>query len=197
MENYEERVQQTYKAALGTGWAAYAGLLLLASGAFDVIGGIALLAKNNHLASGLFWGRPFWGVVFLVIGGVMLYAGFALRTKLPGSRRSRSSSRSIDGELPPLWAAGGAPANTTWVLVGIAVDLLILYGLVAPERAGLAAVGSRFEGDPFEGPLAVSGVTLIDAQERACQRRRPRRTRSRHGARSAPLSRRPGRRVRW
>ena len=30
-----------------------------------------------------------------------------------------------------LWAAGGGPANTTWVLVGIAVDLLVLYALVA------------------------------------------------------------------
>src|SRR5579859_4881629 len=83
MSSYEQRMQDTYAAAMGTGWAAYAGLLLLASGAFDVIGGIALLAKNNHLASGLFWGRPFWGVVFLIIGGVTLYAGFGVLTKLP------------------------------------------------------------------------------------------------------------------
>ena len=52
MSSYEQRMQETYSAAMGAGWAAYAGLLLLASGAFDVIGGIALLAKNNHLAGG-------------------------------------------------------------------------------------------------------------------------------------------------
>ena len=69
MSNYEQRMQETYAAAMGVGWAAYAGLLLLASGAFGVIQGIALLAKNNHLAGGLFWGRPFWGVVFLIVGG--------------------------------------------------------------------------------------------------------------------------------
>jgi hypothetical protein len=131
MSSYEQRVQQTYAAAMGAGWAAYAGLLLLASGAFDVIGGIALVAKNSHLAGGLFWGRPFWGVVFLVIGGVMLYAGFGVLTKIPGTRVIAILATIAEGFAALLWAAGGAPANTTWVLVGIAVDLLILYALVA------------------------------------------------------------------
>jgi len=131
MSNYEQRMQETYAAAMGSGWAAYAGLLLLASGAFDIIGGIALLAKNNHLASGLFWGRPFWGVVFLVIGGVMLYAGFGVLTKMPGSRAIAILGTIVSGFAGLLWAAGLAPANQTWVLVGIAVDLLILYALVA------------------------------------------------------------------
>ncbi len=130
MENYEQRMQTTYKAALGVGWTAYAGLLLLASGAFSVIGGIALLAKNDHLASGLFWGRPFWGVVFLIVGGVMLYAGFGVLTRMPGSRTIAIVVTVVAGLAGLLWAAGGAAANTTWVLVGIAVDLLILYGLV-------------------------------------------------------------------
>ena len=127
---YEEPTQDTYASA-GAGWAAYAGVLLLSSGAFDVIAGIALLAKNNHLASGLFWGRPFWGVVFLIIGGVMLYAGFGVLTKIPGTRVIAILVTIVAGFAGLLWAAGGAPANTTWVLVGIAVDLLILYALVA------------------------------------------------------------------
>jgi hypothetical protein len=131
MSNYEQRMQDTYAAAMGTGWAAYAGVLLLASGAFDVIGGIALLAKNNRLDTGLFWGRPFWGVVFLIVGGVMLYAGFGLLTKIPGARAIGILVTIVGGFAALLWGAGGAPANSTWVLVGIAVDLLILYGLVA------------------------------------------------------------------
>ena len=131
MSNYEQRMQDTYAAAMGVGWAAYAGVLLLASGAFDVIAGIALIAKNNHLASGLFWGRPFWGVVFLIVGGVMLYAGFGVLTKLPGARAIAVLVTIVAGFAGLLWAAGGGPANTTWVLVGIAVDLIILYALVA------------------------------------------------------------------
>jgi hypothetical protein len=140
MSSYEQRMQETYAAAMGTGWAAYAGLLLLASGAFDVIGGIALLAKNNHLASGLFWGRPFWGVVFLIIGGVMGYAGFGVLTKLPGARAIAILVTIVAGFAQLLWAAGLAPANQTWVLVGIAVDLLILYALVA-RGEGAASKG--------------------------------------------------------
>jgi len=131
MSSYEQRMQQTYSAAMGAGWAAYAGLLLLASGAFGVIAGIALVAKNNRLDTGLFWGRPFWGVVFLIVGGVTLYAGFGVLTKLPGARVIAILVTVVSGFAGLLWAAGGGPANTTWVLVGIAVDLLILYALVA------------------------------------------------------------------
>ncbi len=138
MSNYEQRMQDTYAAAMGTGWGAYAGLLLLASGAFDVIGGIALLAKNDHLASGLFWGRPFWGVVFLIIGGVTLYAGFGVLTKMPGARMIAVLVTVVSGFAGLLWAAGLAPANQTWVLVGIAVDLLILYALVARGEGAAA-----------------------------------------------------------
>ena len=131
MSNYEQRMQDTYAAAMGVGWVAYAGVLLLASGAFDIIAGIALLAKNDHLAGGLFWGRPFWGVVFLIVGGVMLYAGFGVLTKLPGTRAIAILVTIVAGFMALLWSAGPAPANQTWVLVGLAVDLLILYGLVA------------------------------------------------------------------
>ena len=139
MSSYEQRMQDTYAAAMGVGWAAYAGLLLLATGTFNVIGGIALLAKNSHLASGLFWGRPFWGVVFLIVGGVTLYCGFGVLTKMAGARPIAIFIVIVGGFAELLWAAGGAPANTTWVLVGIAVNLLILYGLVVRgEGAGAA-----------------------------------------------------------
>jgi hypothetical protein len=131
MSSYEQRMQETYAAAMGVGWAAYAGVLLAASGVFDVIAGIALLAKNDHLATGMFWGRPFWGVVFLVIGGVMLYAGFGVLTKMPGARAIAVLVTVVGAFAALLWAPGGLPANTTWVLVAIAVDLLILYALVA------------------------------------------------------------------
>lgn len=140
MSSYEQRMQDTYAAAMGVGWSAFAGLLLLATGAFDVIGGIALLAKNNHLSSGLFWSRPFWGVVFLVVGGVTLYAGFAVLTSMPGSRAVGIFVTIVGGFAEMLWAAGLAPANQTWVLVGVAINLLVLYALVVRgEGASTAA----------------------------------------------------------
>jgi hypothetical protein len=131
MSNYEQRMQDTYAAAMGTGWAAFAGVMLLATGAWSVIEGIALLAKNDHLAGGLFWGRPFWGVVFLIIGGVTLYGGFGLLTKIPGARPIGvlAAVASIMAQL--LWAAGAGPANGTWTLVVVAIDILLVYALVA------------------------------------------------------------------
>jgi hypothetical protein len=158
MSSYEQRMQDTYAAAMGVGWAAYAGLLLLASGAFDVIAGIALLAKNSHLAGGLFWGPQFWGVVFLIIGGVTLYAGVGVLTKLPGTRAIAILVTVVSGFAALLWSAGsaggvsadkssffvgGGGANQTWVLVGLAVDLLILYALVARGEGGAAPPAPR------------------------------------------------------
>ena len=131
MSNYEQRMQETYAAAMGTGWAAYAGLLLMGGGAWNVIVGIALVSKNNHLAGGLFWGRPFWGVVFLIIGGVMLYGAFGLLTKIPGARTIAVLAVVAGLIVQLLWAAGGLPANTTWTLVAVAIDLILLYALVA------------------------------------------------------------------
>jgi hypothetical protein len=139
MSSYEQRMQDTYAAAVGVGWAAYAGLLLLATGAFNVIGGIALLAKNSHLASGLFWGRPFWGVVYLVLGGVTLYAGFGVLARMPGARVIGIFVTLTGGFVDLLWAAGSFAANQTWVLVGLAVGLLILYGLVVRGEGATAA----------------------------------------------------------
>ena len=104
---------------------------MLASGAFDVIGGIALLAKNNHLAGGLFWGRPFWGVVFLIVGGVDALRRFRRDHEDAGVAGDRDP-RHGRGRVRGLARAAGASRarTTTWVLVGIAVDLLILYALV-------------------------------------------------------------------
>lgn len=130
MSSYEQRMQDTYAAAMGVGWAAYAGILLLASGAFGIVGGIALLADNKRLDTGLFWGKSFWGVVFLIIGGVMLYAGFGVLTKMPGSRSIAIVATVVSGFAALLWSPGASPAQLTWVLVGVAVDLLILYALV-------------------------------------------------------------------
>jgi hypothetical protein len=136
MGNYEQRMQETYRAAMGTGWSAYAGVMLLGSGAFDVIGGIALLADNKRLDTGLFFGKSFWGVVFLIVGGLLLYGGFGVLTKIPGTRVIAVLVTIVGGFAELLWAAGGGPANQTWVLVGMAVTLLILYALIARGEGG-------------------------------------------------------------
>lgn len=138
MSNYEQRMQQTYSAAMGTGWGAFAGVMFLAMGAWGVIEGIALLAKNNHLASGLFWGRPFWGVVFLIIGGISLYAGFGLLTKIPGARAIGvlAAVASLIAQL--LLAGGSASPNFTWALVVSAIDILLVYALVGRGEGAAA-----------------------------------------------------------
>jgi hypothetical protein len=135
MSSYEQRMQDTYAAAMGTGWSAFAGVMLLVTGVWGVIEGIALLAKNSHLAGGLFWGPVFWGIVFLIIGGVTLYAGFGLLTKIPGARAIGVLAAIVSIMAQLLWAAGGLPANDTWTHVVVAIDILLVYALVARGEA--------------------------------------------------------------
>jgi hypothetical protein len=127
MASYEQRMQNTYSAALGTGWTTFSGLLLMAGGVWWIIEGIAGLAKNNYFGPVFFWGRPFWGAVVLVLGGVALYAGFALLNRMAG------------GRLVGIVVAAAAViinlmvdgANQTWAQAGVAMGIVLLYGLVA------------------------------------------------------------------
>lgn len=128
MSSHEQGMQQTYTAALGTGWVAFAGLLLLASGALEIVEGIAGLAKNHFFVQTFFWSKPFWGVVFLVVGGLSLYAAFAVLNRLPGAH--------VIGVFVVLVSLvaqvmAGPGLGDAWSLPLIAIALLVLYALVA------------------------------------------------------------------
>jgi hypothetical protein len=132
MSSYEQKVQQTASAALGTGWAALAGLLLLASGALQAVEGIAGLAKNHFFAETFFWGKPFWGVVFLVVAGMSVYAAFAVLNRLHGAR-TIGVLVALVGLVVQVMAGPGL--GDAWSLPLIAIALLVMYALVARGEA--------------------------------------------------------------
>ena len=112
------------------GWAFFAGIMMAIAGAFQIIKALTalfnqdyLLVKSNGLA--IHVNIAAWGWVHLVIGVVVLAAGFAV---IAGQMWGR-----VVGVIV---AAASAVVNLLdiaayplWSLVLIAVDVLIIYAL--------------------------------------------------------------------
>jgi hypothetical protein len=122
-----DQASATAKAATGTGWAAFAGVFFLVAGTFQVIEGIAALSKSRYLfAQVLFANLEFWGVVLLIVGGLGIFAGYAILSRQEIGRVLGIALASL-GIVVQLMFAN---TNGTWAIVMIAVYMVILYGLI-------------------------------------------------------------------
>lgn len=133
--SYEQRAQETFDAATGSGWVTFGGFLFFVVGIFHVIDGIAALSKShvfgiglgsgiNH--DGLFANIHFWGVVLLIIGGVGIYAGYAILDR-------QETGRVIGIVLAGLGILAQLmfyTPNWLWPLVMVALWTVILYALI-------------------------------------------------------------------
>jgi hypothetical protein len=122
-----DQASATARAATDTGWAAFAGVFFLVAGTFHVIEGIAALSKSRYLFSQvLFANLEFWGVVLLIIGGLGIFAGYAILSRQEVGRVLGIALASL-GIVVQLMFAN---TNVTWAIVMIAVYMAILYGLI-------------------------------------------------------------------
>jgi hypothetical protein len=122
-----EQASTTARAATGTGWATFAGVFFLVAGAFHVIEGIAALSKSRYLVPQvLFANLEFWGVVLLVLGGLGIFAGYAILSLQETGRVLGIVLASV-GIVVQLMFIN---ANAWWAIVMIAVYMAILYGLI-------------------------------------------------------------------
>lgn len=127
-----EQASATARAATGTGWATFAGVFFLVGGTFHVIEGIAALATAGTLAAKvLFANLEFWGVVLLVLGGLGIFAGYAILT-LQESGRMLGIALAAVGIVVQLMFIN---ANPWWGIVMIAVYMAILYALIVKGEA--------------------------------------------------------------
>jgi hypothetical protein len=125
--SYEQKAQETFTAATGSGWVTFGGYLFFVVGIFHVIDGISALSKAHVFHGyGLFANIRFWGVVLLIIGGLGIYAGYAILDRQESGRVIGIVLAGI-GILAQLMFAS---ANEFWSLIMIAMWSAILYALI-------------------------------------------------------------------
>jgi hypothetical protein len=124
---YEQRAQETLTAATGSGWVTFGGYLFFVTGIFHVIDGIAALSKAHvYHDYGLFANIRFWGVVMLIIGGLAIYAGWAVLDRQEAGRVIGIVLAGL-GILAQLMFS---TANEFWSLIMVAMWIAILYALI-------------------------------------------------------------------
>jgi hypothetical protein len=111
----------------GSGWIAFAGIMLVLVGTFNIIDGIAAIANSSYLVNQLLFANLHaWGWFFLIWGVIQLFAGFAILGGAPWGAIVGIVSAFFNAIAQLSWA-GTYPV---WALTAITLDVLVIYGLV-------------------------------------------------------------------
>jgi hypothetical protein len=119
-----------YSEAGGEGWLMFAGVMLMIVGIVNVIGGIAAIDDANFYVGGadfVISDLNTWGWVVLITGSVQVLAAAGIWARNQAARWLGVFFASLNmlGQFLLF------PAQPLWSLMIIAVDTLIIYGLVA------------------------------------------------------------------
>jgi hypothetical protein len=112
----------------GPRWITFAAVILMMVGVFNIVAGLVGILNQGYLTNDLLFAtRSAWGWFFLVWGVIQVGASFAVL-----QRRSWGVSVGIVtaffNALAHLAYLRSYPA---WSIIIIALDVLVLYGLVA------------------------------------------------------------------
>jgi hypothetical protein len=122
----------------GRGWIAFAGIMLMLVGFFNVIGGLSAIDKNYAVLNDnvLFSNLETWGWFFLIWGIIQVLAGFAI---LGGKTWGAVVGIAV-AFLNAIAQLAWLNTNSTWAFIAILIDVLIIYALAVyggdPEIAG-------------------------------------------------------------
>ncbi len=111
----------------GTGWAAFAGMMVLIVGTFNVIWGFVALVQDDYFVADelLMWSLNAWGAIHIVIGALQILAAVLIF--------SGSGAGAVLGIMFAFFSAIGAllaiGAYPIWSIVILVLDGLVIYAL--------------------------------------------------------------------
>lgn len=122
-------------------WVAFAGIMMILLGIFDVLGGVAALFSDDYFAVTkeglLIENYKVIGAVHLAFGALLIWVGWALL-------QLRESARVVAVILVVANAAvhiAFLNAQPIWGLIMVAIDVLVVYALTVRwadvQRAGM------------------------------------------------------------
>ncbi len=121
-----------------SGWAVgfgmFASVMMIMTGTFSILYGLAAIIKDQFFVVGAEYLYKFdvttWGWIHLILGAVVLIAGFALFS-------GAVWARTIAVILAVLSAVANfffIPYQPVWSVVVIAIDILVIWALTAHGR---------------------------------------------------------------
>ena len=119
-----------YVDSHGDGWVTFAGVMLMLMGVMNFIGGIAAIDDANFYTANAhyqFGSLNTWGWIILITGGVQVLAALGIWARNQFARWLGVGFASLNA-LAQLFML---PAFPLWSLAIFAVDIMIIYGLVA------------------------------------------------------------------
>ena len=117
----------------GMGWKLFAGIMILIVGTMNVFDGLVGITQVNYIKRYTGGQLPItnnvktWSWVVLIIGAVMILAGFLI---FVGNMFGRVVGI-IVASLNALVQLAYLNHNTFWSLTMILIDILVIYGLAA------------------------------------------------------------------
>jgi hypothetical protein len=120
----------------GYGWKIFAGILVILVGVFNVIDGLRAITNasqvQSHFPNGnvqlpLTNNLKAWGWLVLIIGAIMILAGFLI---FSGNMFGRIVGVAV-ASVNAIVQLSYLDHNTFWSFTMILVDILVIYGLVA------------------------------------------------------------------
>jgi hypothetical protein len=124
----QQAVQPSHSGA-AHGFAVFAGVIMIMSGAFQAIAGLVGLFANEFYVATRNYVFQFdvttWGVIHLVLGALLILAGFSVFS-------GRTWARVLGIILTGLSALGNfmfIPYYPFWSLLIIALDVLVIWAL--------------------------------------------------------------------
>jgi hypothetical protein len=114
----------------GSGWVAFAATMLFIAGVLNVIYGIAAIDDSSffvHNTKYILSGLNTWGWIVLIIGVVQVFAAIGI---FAGNQVARWAGIVIAG-LSIIAQLLWLPAYPLAALAVLAIDVVVLYGLIA------------------------------------------------------------------
>jgi hypothetical protein len=117
----------------GSGWVAFAGVMLLVLGAMNIIYGIAAISNSTFYvadAKYIVSDLNTYGWIGVVIGAVQLLVGFGVFARVQFARWLGVLIASLNLIAQLMWISAYPLASLAFV----AIDVLVLYALIAHGR---------------------------------------------------------------
>lgn len=114
-----------------SGWAAFAGIVLVLVGAFNVIFGLTAIFEDETLSAVggqvIVWDLTVWGWIHLVLGLVQILAGLGL---FAGREWARWAAI-VFAMLNAIGQVAFITVFPLWTLLVITLDIVVIYQLTA------------------------------------------------------------------